>query len=63
MVKIGDYVKIISSNDSELAKWIKENKETPHKVVYVDSDMFWIENCDCAIWSGVDVYEKEVKNV
>lgn len=59
MVKVGDYVKIIDSNDSELSKWIEQNKNVYHKVVDVDSDLFWVENCDCAIWSEEDIYEKE----
>ncbi len=59
MVKVGDYVKIIDSNDNELSKWIEQNKNVYHKVVDVNGDMFWVENCDYAIWSGEDTYEKE----
>ena len=55
MLKVGDYVEIISSDDNELEQWLEEQENKGvniHKVIEIDLEnaLFWIENCTYAIW-------------
>lgn len=64
MVQIGDYVKILNTNDNDLCNWLEEQEEKgidKHKVIDIDAEngIFWIENCDYSVWFNEDVYVKE----
>lgn len=62
-LKIGDYVTIFDTDDMELACWLEEQENKgikKHKITDIDKEnnIFWVKDCDYAIWNE-DVFWKE----
>ncbi len=60
-MKVGDYAVIKDTNDNDLAYWLEEQEEkniTKHLIVDIDKELgvFWVENCDYAIWLNEDIF-------